>query len=81
MGSQLVLADAAVFQHVMEQGRHQALMIHMHVDEDIGDCQRVGDVGIAATSVLALVGALGELIGTHDPGDLIIVQITFQPFD
>ncbi len=34
-------------------------MVHMHVGEDIGDGEGVGDVGLAGAPALAVVGLLG----------------------
>jgi len=81
LGSKLFFANATVLKYVMQHCRHQTLVIHVHVDQDIGDRQGMADVRVAAAPVLALMGALGKLVGTHNPGDLIVVQITFQPFN
>lgn len=34
---QRFLGDTGVFDHVMQHGRHQALMVHMHVGENVCD--------------------------------------------
>src|SRR5690606_5892745 len=61
--------------------RHQALVVHVHVGEDIGDRQRVGNVWIAGAPVLAFVGLLGEVVGARYLGDLVVVEITLQALD
>ncbi len=47
----------------MEHGRHQALVVHMHIREDMGHGNRVRDVGVAALPLLPLVSLVGELVG------------------
>ena len=55
-----------VLDHVMQQRGLQALRIHVHVGEDLGNGQGMNNVGIAAAAVLAFVGVLGKVIGaTH----------------
>ena len=51
-------------------------MVHVHVGEDIGDRQRVGDVRIAGTAVLPFMCLLGKMISAYDLADLFVVQVT-----
>ena len=46
LGADGAFVDAGVLDDVVQHGRHQALMVHVHVGEDAGDRQRVGDVGL-----------------------------------
>jgi len=41
------LGDAGVFDHVMQHRGHQALMVHVHVGENIGHRKRMGDIRLA----------------------------------
>jgi hypothetical protein len=69
------LGDAGVLDHVVQHRGHQALMVHVHVGEDVGDGERVGDVGFAAAAALAVVGLLGVEVGAADQVDLIRGQV------
>ena len=51
-------------------------MVHVHVGEDVGHRQRVSDVRIPGSAVLAFVCLLGKMVSVYDLGDLIIVQVT-----
>ena len=51
-------------------------MVHVHVGEDVGHGQRVGDVRVPGAAVLPLVRLLGKMVCAYDLGDLIVVQIT-----
>ncbi|BBM05322.1 hypothetical protein HAALTHF_10610n [Vreelandella aquamarina] len=63
--------DAGVFNHIMQHGGHQALMVHVHVSENISDRQRMGDVRLARAAALAIVGLLSVVEGALDLLDLI----------
>ena len=73
---QLFLADAGIFDHIVQHGRHERGMVHVHVRENVGHGQRVGDVRVPGAPVLAFMGLLGEMVGAYDLGDLLVVQIT-----
>ena len=75
-GSELLgqglLVDTGILDHIMQHGRHQALMVHMHVGEDVGDRQGMGNVGFAGAPTLAVVGLLGIVEGALDLLDLAL---------
>ena len=58
LGRQGFFGHAGVFDHVVQHGGHQALMVHVHVGENIGDRQRMGDVRFTRAAALAIVGLL-----------------------
>ena len=74
------LGDAGVFDHIVQHGRHQALMVHVHVGEDAGHGQRVGYVGLATAAALPIVGLFGVEIGAPDQVDLFGAKVGRQPF-
>lgn len=69
---QRFLGDAGVFDHVVQHGRHQALMVHVHVGKNIRHRKRVRDVRLAAAAALAVVGLFGVEIGSADQVDLVV---------
>ncbi|MNZ54102.1 hypothetical protein D3C78_719940 [compost metagenome] len=74
------LGDAGVFDHVVQHGRHQALMVHVHVGEDAGHGQRMGHIGLAAAAALPIVCLFGVEIGPANQVDLFGAQVGRQPF-
>ncbi len=50
-------------------------MVHVHVGEDVGYRERMGDVGFTAAPALTVVGLLGVKIGTTDQIDLIRAEV------
>ncbi len=64
LSGQGFLADAGVLDHIVQQCRDQALMVHVHIGEDIGHRQRVGNVGLTGAPDLPVVRLLGIVIGT-----------------
>ncbi|MNI90673.1 hypothetical protein D3C73_1482250 [compost metagenome] len=59
----------------MQHGRHQALMVHMHVGKNIGYGKRMRDVRLTATAALAVVGLFGVEIRSADQVDLVIAEV------
>ena len=57
-----VLGDRGVFHHVMQQRGGQGLGIEMPLREDLGDGDRVGDIGVAGLPELPFVRGFAELI-------------------
>ena len=57
------LGDGGIFNHIVQHGRHQALMVHVHVGENGGNRQGVGNVGLAAAAALPFVGLFSVVIG------------------
>src|SRR5690606_30032978 len=75
LGGERLLGDAGVLDDVVQHGRHQALMVHVHVGKDVRHRQRVGHVGFAAAAALAVVRLLGIEVGATDQIDLIVGQV------
>jgi len=75
---QCVLRNAGVFNHVMQHGGHQALMVHVHVGKDVGYRKRVGNVGLAAAAGLPVMSLLGVEIGAPDQVDLLRLKVVTQ---
>ena len=75
---QRFLGNTGVFNHVMQHGRHQALMVHMHVGKDIGHCQRVRDIRLATASALAVVGLFCVEVRPADQIDLVRAEVRRQ---
>ena len=69
------LGDAGVFDHVVQHGGHQALMIHVHVGEDAGHGQRMGHVGFATAAALAIVRLFGVEVGPAYQVDLVMAEV------
>ena len=76
--AQAGLGHRGVFDHIVQQGRHDGLMIHAHLDQYGGHGQRVGDVGMARAPELAGMGIGGIGVGTANllalPGGKVGVQ-------
>src|SRR5450830_568185 len=72
---QRFLGDPGVFDHVMEHGRHQALMVHVHVGKNIGHRQRMRDVGFAAATALTVMGLFGVEVRPADQVDLVGAEV------
>src|SRR5450830_1199338 len=69
------LGDAGVFNHVMQHRSHQALMVHVHVGQNIGHRKRMGDIRLAAAAALAVVGLFGVEIRSADQVDLVWAEV------
>jgi hypothetical protein len=50
-------------------------MVHVHVGENVGDRQRMLDIGLAAFARLPFVGIGTETIGAADFSNLISVEV------
>ncbi|MNZ73678.1 hypothetical protein D3C78_921000 [compost metagenome] len=74
------LGDAGVLDHVMQHRGHQALMVHVHVGEDAGYSQRMGDVGFAAAAALPVMGLLGIEVGSAHQVDLVGAEVGRKSF-
>ena len=72
------LLDAGVLDDVVQHGRHKALVVHVHVGEDAGDREGMGDVGFAAAALLAVVRLLGVVVGAPHQRALLRIQIGAQ---
>ena len=67
----LGLRDRRVFDDVVQDRRVDRVGVEMQVGEDLGDGDRMGDVGIAGAALLALVRGGAELGGLTDALDLV----------
>ena len=72
---QLVLGSGRVLDDVMEDGRDDGVGVEMQLGEDRRRGHRVGDVGFAAETGLALVRRGAELGGLPDALDLLGRQV------
>jgi hypothetical protein len=71
-------ADLGVLHHIVQEGGGQGLGIEVPLAEDVGDGERMRDIGFAGAAELALVGALGELVSRFELGDIVRLEITGQ---
>ena len=69
------LGDAGVFNHVMQHRSHQALMVHVHVGQNICHRKRMRDIRLTATAALAVVGLFGVEIRSADQVDLVWAEV------
>lgn len=72
---QRFFGNPGVFDHVMQHGRHQTLMVHMHVGKNIRHRKRMRDVRLATAAALAVVGLFGVEIRSADQVDLILAEV------
>lgn len=75
MRAKRFLGDAGVFDHVMQHRGHQALMVHVHVGKNICHRKRMGDIRLAASAALAVVGLFGIEIRSADQVDLVWAEV------
>jgi hypothetical protein len=59
----------------MQERRGDGLVVHVEVQEDVGDFQGVGDVGFSALAVLAVVRLLGKGIGSAYQGTVQVGKV------
>ena len=71
----LLLGDRGVLHHVVQQRGHHRLRVELPVGEDLGDRERMRDVGVAALPELALVGGVAELVGLLDAADVARLEV------
>ena len=71
-------ADPGVFDHIMQQARHDALRIHVHFSQNIGDGEWVSYVRIAASSRLPKMSLLGVKKGAFNRLALFVTEIFSQ---
>ena len=71
----LGLGDRGVLRHVVQQRRSQRLRVHVPLREDVGDRERVGDVGLAGLAVLPFVRRLTEIVRRFELRNVLRLQI------
>jgi hypothetical protein len=59
----------------MQHGRHQALMVHMHVGKNIRNREWVRDVRLTAAAALAIVSLFGVEVRSADQVDLVLAEV------
>jgi hypothetical protein len=74
----LGLRGGRVLDDVVQDRRHQRVGIQLQVGEDVGDRDRMGDVGLARDALLALVALGAEVVGLADPLDLRGRQVRLE---
>jgi len=62
----------------MQERGHQALVVHVHVREDGGNSEWMGDVGVAGMTFLIPVCAFSEVVRATYLPDLLANQISGQ---
>ncbi|MNU84592.1 hypothetical protein D3C71_743150 [compost metagenome] len=72
---QRFLGNTGVFDHVMQHGGHQALMVHVHVGKNIGHGKGMRDVRLAAATALTVMGLFGVEIRSADQVDLVVAEV------
>ncbi len=72
LGANVLFVDACVLNHIVQQGGHQALGVHVHASENAGYRQRMGNVWFSATAGLTVMGLLGVVISS--PHQLRLLQ-------
>ena len=60
-----VESDFAILDGVMKQGGDDRIFIQAHVGQNIGHGNRVGEIGLAGRTVLAVVRAFAEFKGAR----------------
>ncbi len=71
----LGLGDRGVFHHVVQQRGHQRLAVEVPAGEDLGDRERMGDVGLARLARLARVRGAREAVGLGEARDVRRLQV------
>ena len=72
---QQMFRDTGVFNYVVQQCRHQALVVHMHAGQNRCDCKGMGNVGFAGAAFLPVVGRLSIGVGFPHLLNLALVEI------
>jgi len=74
----LFLGDAGILDDVVQDGRGDAVVIHVHLGQDAGHSDGMGDVGLTGEALLTVVRLGAEQIGLIDLADLVRLEIGFQ---
>ena len=72
---------ARVLDHVVQQSGFDRARVEVQPGEDLGDRDRMGDVGIAAAALLAAVRLRAELVRLGDRTDVGVRQVGFELCD
>ena len=71
----LGLGDRGVLHHVMQQRRGQCLRIEVPLREDVGDGERMRDVGVTGLAELSFVRRFAEVICRLDPRQILRLEV------
>ena len=71
----LGLGDRGVLHHVVQQRGGQRLRVEVPLREDVGDGERVRDVGLARLAELPVVRGLAEVVGRLQLRDVLRLQV------
>ena len=77
----LALGDRRVFHDVVQQRGGQRLRVEMQLGEDVGDRERVDDVGIAGLAELTFVCGFGEVVGGFELRDVLRLQVAGEALE
>ena len=75
----LLLGGLGIFYYVVENGGGDRLRIQTHARKYARNLQRVMDIWLAATPQLTFVRLRTEEVGAMDIGNLIRLEIAFEP--
>ena len=51
----IIFGNMGIFDYIMQNGRHNTLVVHVHFSQDTGNSNGVGNIGFAAQAMLAFV--------------------------
>ncbi len=63
----IIFADAGVLYDIVQKRRHEALRVHVHTGKNAGNSKRMCNVGLSASSGLAVVGLFRVIVGAANP--------------
>jgi hypothetical protein len=72
------LGGRRVLDHIVQDRGDQCVGVELEVGEDVGDRDRMGDVGLARDALLTLVALGAEVVGLAHALDLRGGQIAFE---
>jgi hypothetical protein len=73
--NQLIFCGGGIFNDIMQNSGHKALVIHMHLGQDAGYSQWMKDVGLTGFARLAFMGFTAKLKGAAHLMDLIRFEV------
>ena len=71
-----IASQTSIFNYIVQHGGHQALMVQVHFNQNVGNCKRMGNIVFAAVTVLAVVGLLSVVISAPDQINLGRLKIS-----
>ena len=73
-----LLGDARILDDIVQQGRHQAFVVHVQAPEDTRHGDRMIDIGLAREALLPFVRLGAEQVGAIDLAHLLRAQVILQ---